>query len=110
LTDSTGSSGSYYQAEQTVIASYAMTELRLFKQLKLSGGARFENTYLEAAGNGGADTILFPSTSGIIKQLDLLPAVAATFELAKDINLPIGHMHWFITNCHIYPRHYDMLK
>jgi thymidylate synthase len=30
--------------------------------------------------------------------------------VAKDINLPIGHMHWFITNCHIYPRHYDMLK
>ena len=87
LTDSTGSSGSYYQAEQTVIASYAMTELRLFKQLKLSGGARFENTYLEAAGNGGSDTVLFPSTSGIIKQLDLLPAVAATFELAKDVNL-----------------------
>ena len=23
---------------------------------------------------------------------------------------PVGQMHWFITNLHIYPRHYDMLK
>jgi thymidylate synthase len=30
--------------------------------------------------------------------------------VAKDINLPIGEMHWFVTNLHIYPRHYDMLK
>ena len=87
LTDTTGSSGSFYQAQQTVIASYVMTDLRLFKQLKLTGGARFENTYLETSGDGGADTVLFPSASGIIKQLDLLPAVGATFELAKDVNL-----------------------
>jgi outer membrane receptor protein involved in Fe transport len=87
LTDTTGSSGSSYQAQQTVIASYVMTDFRIFKQLKLTGGARFENTYLETSGDGGADTVLFPSTSGIIKQLDLLPAVAASFELAKDLNL-----------------------
>jgi TonB-dependent receptor len=64
-----------------------MTDFRIFKHLKLTGGARFENTYLETSGDGGADTVLFPSTSGIIKQLDLLPAVAASFELAKDLNL-----------------------
>jgi len=87
LTDSTGTSGSYYQGEQNITASYAMTDLRLFKQLKLTGGARFENTYLETSGIPGNNSGLFPSSSGVIKQLDLLPAVAATFELAKDINL-----------------------
>jgi TonB-dependent receptor len=87
LTDTTGASGSYYQGEQNVIASYVMTDLQLFKQLKLTGGARFENTYLETSGIPGNNSGLFPSSSGVIKQLDLLPAVAATFELAKDINL-----------------------
>lgn len=87
LYDSTGTSGSYYQGEQNITASYVMTDFRLFKQLKLTGGARFENTYLETSGIPGNNSGLFPSSSGVIKQLDLLPAAAATFELAKDINL-----------------------
>ena len=30
--------------------------------------------------------------------------------VAKETGYKIGEMHWFITNLHIYPRHYDMSK
>lgn len=30
--------------------------------------------------------------------------------VSKEINYPVGEMHWMITNLHIYPRHYNMLK
>jgi len=29
---------------------------------------------------------------------------------SKDVGLPVGTMHWFITNCHLYPRHYDLME
>jgi len=30
--------------------------------------------------------------------------------VAFQLDIPVGEMHWMITNLHIYPRHYDMLK
>ena len=30
--------------------------------------------------------------------------------VAFQLEIPVGEMHWLITNLHIYPRHYDMLK
>lgn len=30
--------------------------------------------------------------------------------VSKETGYPIGEMHWFITNLHIYPRHYNMLQ
>ena len=30
--------------------------------------------------------------------------------VSKKIKYPVGQMHWFITNLHIYPRHYEMFK
>ena len=30
--------------------------------------------------------------------------------VAKETGYKMGEMHWFITNLHIYPRHYDMSK
>lgn len=29
--------------------------------------------------------------------------------VALKTGYPVGQMHWFVTNLHIYPRHYDML-
>ena len=29
--------------------------------------------------------------------------------VAFQLDLPLGTMHWMVTNLHIYPRHYDML-
>jgi thymidylate synthase len=31
-------------------------------------------------------------------------------KVSNETNYKIGQMHWHITNLHIYPRHYDMLK
>lgn len=28
--------------------------------------------------------------------------------VSKETGYPVGQMHWFVTNLHIYPRHYDM--
>jgi thymidylate synthase len=30
--------------------------------------------------------------------------------VSEKTGYPVGQMHWFITNLHIYPRHYDMFK
>jgi thymidylate synthase len=30
--------------------------------------------------------------------------------VAYQLEIPVGEMHWMVTNLHIYPRHYDMLK
>jgi len=30
--------------------------------------------------------------------------------VSRKTKYPIGQMHWFITNLHVYPRHYDMFK
>jgi len=30
--------------------------------------------------------------------------------VAFQLDIPVGEMHWMVTNLHIYPRHYDMLK
>lgn len=31
-------------------------------------------------------------------------------EIAEELKLKVGPMHWHVVNMHIYPRHYDMLK
>ena len=31
-------------------------------------------------------------------------------QVSDKLGYPIGTMHWFITNLHIYPRHYDLLN
>lgn len=30
--------------------------------------------------------------------------------VSRKTKYPVGQMHWFITNLHVYPRHYDMFK
>ena len=30
--------------------------------------------------------------------------------VSEKTGYPVGQMHWFITNLHVYPRHYDMFK
>ena len=29
---------------------------------------------------------------------------------SRDTGIEVGNMHWFITNCHLYPRHYDLME
>jgi TonB-dependent receptor len=92
------STGTFYNASQAVTASYLMADFNLFPQLRLNGGTRFENTNLKVKGGVPLPPNLFPPQqypqfaeggSGLakIQQLDLLPAVGATFNLMENVNL-----------------------
>jgi hypothetical protein len=95
LRDLSDDNGSSYTAAQTVMASYVMTTFKPFEQLEFVGGARFENTYLDVSSAldnyEGSLGELFPQgPDNTIKQLDLLPAVAATFHVMKDVNFRLA--------------------
>jgi TonB-dependent receptor len=91
--------GTFYNASQAITASYLMIDFNLFPQLRLTGGARFENTNLKVKGSNDLPGILFDpeeypqfvggTGSGLakIQQLDLLPGVGATFNLMENVNL-----------------------
>jgi hypothetical protein len=93
-----GATGTFYDASQAVTASYLMADFNLFPQLRLVGGTRFENTDLKVKGGVPLPPSLFPPQqypnfaaggNGLakIQQLDLLPAVGATFNLMENVNL-----------------------
>jgi TonB-dependent receptor len=96
------SAGTFYNASQAVTASYLMLDFDLFPQLRLTGGTRFENTNLKVKGSNDLPPTLFSEEvypefvggtgSGLakIQQLDLLPAVGATFELTEGVNLRLA--------------------
>ena len=87
LFNNTASQGSFYNASQQVIASYVMTEFKLFPQLTLTGGTRFENTNIKVEGE---QSFFFQNPNAKIQQLDLLPAAGATFEVMQDVNLRLA--------------------
>ena len=81
--------GTDYHASQGVTASYLMADFKPFPQLTLVGGARFENTNLKIFGATNLPARYFGDFNGVskIQQLDLLPAVSATFELTQGVNI-----------------------
>jgi TonB-dependent receptor len=66
-----------------------MADFKPFPQLTLVGGARFENTNLKIFGATNLPSRYFGDFNGLskIQQLDLLPAVSATFELTQGVNI-----------------------
>ena len=90
----TGTGASQYTAYQQVIASYSMAELKLFPQLTLTGGARYENTDIRIVSPGYVEDSVpfFGDFNGVakIQQLDLLPAAAATYEVLENVNLRLA--------------------
>jgi len=90
----TGTGASQYTAYQQVIASYSMAELKLFPQLTLTGGARYENTDIRIVSPGYVENSVpfFGDFNGVakIQQLDLLPAAAATYEVLENVNLRLA--------------------
>jgi TonB-dependent receptor len=76
-----------------------MADFDLFPSLRLTGGTRFENTNLKVKGANNLPPNLYKQAeypnfvggtgSGLakIQQLDLLPAVGATFKLTEGVNL-----------------------
>jgi len=90
LRNTGGDLGTTYNAYQQVLASYVMTDFRLFPQLTFTGGTRFENTNIQVE---GPVSTLFPTPAAAtadIQQLDLLPAAAATFQLLPEVNFRLA--------------------
>ena len=87
--DTKSNPGTDYQASQAVTASYLMADFKPFPQLTLVGGTRFENTNIKIYGATNLPTRYFGEFDGLakIQQLDLLPAVSATFELTQGVNI-----------------------
>ena len=87
--DPAANPGTDYNASQGVTASYLMADFKPFPQLTLVGGARFENTNLKIFGATNLPSRYFGDFNGFskIQQLDLLPAVSATFELTQGVNI-----------------------
>jgi len=97
--NSAANPGTDYNAMQSVTASYIMADFKLFPQLTLVGGARFENTNLKIRGATNLPARYFPdpnfsgpNATGLakIQQLDLLPSVGATFELTEGVNVRLA--------------------
>jgi hypothetical protein len=80
--------GTTYSASQQVLASYVMTDFRLFPQLTFTGGTRFENTNLQVKGAPLLPYI--PDGNANIQALDLLPAAAATFQIMPEMNFRLA--------------------
>jgi TonB-dependent receptor len=95
LRDLSSDNGSFYTASQTVMASYVMTTFKPFEQLEFVGGARFENTYLDVASalddyEGDLGDLFPEGPDNTITQLDLLPAVGATFQVMQNVNFRLA--------------------
>lgn len=94
VSSGSGTGASEYTAYQQVIASYSMAELKLFPQLTLTGGARYENTDIRIVSPGYIENSVrfFGDFNGVakIQQLDLLPAAAATYEVLENVNLRLA--------------------
>jgi TonB-dependent receptor len=80
--------GTSYNASQQVLASYVMTDFRLFPQLTFTGGTRFENTNLQVKGAPLPPYILDGNAN--IQEFDLLPAAAATFQMMPEMNFRLA--------------------
>ncbi len=70
-----------YDATQTVIGAYLLTDLQISEKLKANIGIRLETTNIEVISK---DTDV---DQGKLDNVDLLPAVNLIYELKKDMNL-----------------------
>ncbi len=73
-----------YTGDQRVWAGYALLDALLWKTFRVSGGLRFEHTYIYTASN---DSALSP---GYLNNNDFLPALNLTWYLRKNMNLRLN--------------------
>ncbi|MFU8811766.1 MAG: TonB-dependent receptor domain-containing protein [Balneolaceae bacterium] len=69
-----------YTGDQTVEALFAMVDMILFNRLRVSGGARLEQTKINVA---SADTTI---QAGRIDENDWLPSISLTYEISQRMN------------------------
>jgi hypothetical protein len=77
-----------YDAEQEIYATYAMVDLPLVRWLRLSGGARFEASFIDMQAfdlfDRGAEV---PNGSASLKDHDVLPSVSLIFSPRDSMNI-----------------------
>ncbi len=75
--------GRPYTAVQNITAGYPMLDLGVFSWLRLIGGVRVENTFMEIETRDAG--------TSEIDQLDVLPAAAAVVSFRTNINLRLSY-------------------
>ncbi len=84
-----------YDADQSVMAAYAMVELPLTKKLRLITGARMEQTVVRFLTYDEQVTLLkYPTLNGKSKVLgntDILPSLNLNYEFSEDMKLRFAY-------------------
>ncbi|MCF8297992.1 MAG: TonB-dependent receptor [Saprospiraceae bacterium] len=70
-----------YTASQSIIASYAMVDMKLNTRLRVIAGARYEST------NIFVESLDPTKEKGELNENDILPALSATYSLNENMNL-----------------------
>jgi hypothetical protein len=78
--------GGRYQAEDRLLAEYAMLDFPLSSRLRLVGGARIEHNQIEVR----TTQVGRPDTVTILRNTDVLPALALNLALTENQNLRLS--------------------
>jgi TonB-dependent receptor len=78
----------FYDGVQDIFAVYAMAEVPLTENLRLVGGVRYEDTFLEVTSSAFQSSQSF---TGRIDQGDLLPAVSLLWEFRPGMNFRLSY-------------------
>lgn len=78
----------FYDGTQEIHAWYGMLEIPLLPRLRLTGGVRYESTFLEVNSSAFSSSTVF---TGKIDETDLLPAVNLTWEFREGMNLRVSY-------------------
>lgn len=88
-----------YDADQVISAAYAMVDLPIFKDVNLTGGARFENTSIDIVNTpdpgatwfppgSSAPTVLNPGDADVaFEEARVLPSIGLTYRPVKPVTL-----------------------
>jgi TonB-dependent receptor len=78
---------SLYDGEQKIQAGYLMPDVQLAPWLRITGGVRYETTYLRVDSTARNVDDIF---TGLIDEQDVLPAAAITSAFRQDMNLRLS--------------------
>jgi len=90
-----GTRESRYEAEQTIPAAYVMAEVPLGSRLRLTAGARFEQTELQADSVSyvANETTGLPENRAALQRQDWLPAAGLTWQIRTNQQVRLHYAH-----------------
>lgn len=78
----------FYDGLQDIYAAYGMAELPVVSRLRLTGGVRYETTFLQVNSSAFQSPLTF---TGTIDEGDVLPAVNLTWDLRDQMNVRLSY-------------------